>query len=443
MKFGPLICLALVLSVPALSASKAGKLRKQIRKSNKTLEQTRQRLEQERQKLGEEKRREGDVLTQLGSLNAALASAKVEWERHQANLRVLHERQGELSGRISNDRVRVFEGQQALGRRLRTLYRQGPLEPAVFLLSSSDPAQLMTRARALKWMAGRDAGLVTETRSEMQSLGRARTDLVERERQIQEERNKAAQAERQVAAKKAERQEFLAGLRKEKDQTAKAIQSLQQRSDELQSMLERLAKEQKALQARPKPKRRPTAVARKTKGISQESSPDESSEPEPEPPSDQEQSEAAQGPASIQARGGNRPLFGHAWPLEGRLLSRFGKQRHPQLGTWVFNRGIEIGAAPGAAFRSVAAGRVIFSGAFTRFGNMVVLDHGRDTYTVYGYAGGLEVSRGQSVSAGQVLGQVGPNGSLGDPALFFEVTVRGKAVDPLPWVRLKSKRRRA
>jgi len=114
--------------------------------------------------------------------------------------------------------------------------------------------------------------------------------------------------------------------------------------------------------------------------------------------------------------------------------------KHPQFGTWVFNRGVQIAAPEGTPFVAVAAGRVLYAGWFTGFGQMVVLDHGGGYYTLYAQASSLAVDKGQSVAAGAALGEVGDTGSLGENALYFEVRQNGKAIDPLQWLQARARK---
>ena len=70
---------------------------------------------------------------------------------------------------------------------------------------------------------------------------------------------------------------------------------------------------------------------------------------------------------------------------------------------------------------------------FAGFGTLVILDHGGNSYSLYGYLAGLRVQQGQRVEAGQELGRVGIP-PVGRPALYFEVRVDGRPVDPVQWL---------
>lgn len=126
------------------------------------------------------------------------------------------------------------------------------------------------------------------------------------------------------------------------------------------------------------------------------------------------------------------------WPVAGRLLTPFGRHQ-TRSGTTLIRNGIEISAPEGALVRAVAPGQVAFADTFTGFGNLVILDHGRQTYSLYGYLEALEVARGDRVEAGAPLGTVGRT-FTGAPALYFELRIDGKPVDPLQWLRKSASR---
>jgi murein hydrolase activator len=123
-----------------------------------------------------------------------------------------------------------------------------------------------------------------------------------------------------------------------------------------------------------------------------------------------------------------------AWPVEGTLASRFGRQRDPRFGTSTVSNGITIATPLGTPVRALHAGTVAFAGAFAGFGQLVILDHGRQAYTLYGYLSTVRVQQGTTVEAGALVGDVG-DAPTGDAALYLEVRVDGRPVDPLQWLK--------
>ncbi len=124
---------------------------------------------------------------------------------------------------------------------------------------------------------------------------------------------------------------------------------------------------------------------------------------------------------------------GLEWPAPGRVTGRFG-QATDRAGGAVARNGIEIAAPAGSPVTAVHAGTVAFADAFSGFGMLVIVDHGSETYSLYGYLASASVERGQAVDAGTELGRVG-SAPAGPPALYFEIRIDGRSVDPVQWLK--------
>ena len=122
------------------------------------------------------------------------------------------------------------------------------------------------------------------------------------------------------------------------------------------------------------------------------------------------------------------------WPVRGEITARFGTVVNPRFGTQVLQKGIEIAAAEGTPVRAVSGGRVVYAGWLEGYGNTVVLDHGRDFFTLYAHASQLLVHQGAPVTAGSEIARVGSTDALSGPGLYFEVRQGAAAQDPLEWL---------
>ncbi len=122
------------------------------------------------------------------------------------------------------------------------------------------------------------------------------------------------------------------------------------------------------------------------------------------------------------------------WPVPGKVTRRFGRQASSRFGTVISRNGIDIAVEEGMAVRAVHEGTVAYADQFTGYGNLIILDHGDRTYSLYGYLGPLRVQRGDRVDLQAELADSGrsPNGN---PALYFELRVDGHPVDPLQWLK--------
>lgn len=144
--------------------------------------------------------------------------------------------------------------------------------------------------------------------------------------------------------------------------------------------------------------------------------------------------------AQLGGRGANlslplRPFQGALpWPAQGVVIGRFGRQTTGRFGTSIARSGIEISLAEGQAIRAVHEGTVAFADQFTGYGNLIIVDHGDGIYSLYGYLSSLEAARGAHVEAQTPVGSSGRDPS-GNPALYFELRIDGKPVDPLQWLK--------
>ena len=122
------------------------------------------------------------------------------------------------------------------------------------------------------------------------------------------------------------------------------------------------------------------------------------------------------------------------WPAQGIITGRFGRQTSSRFGTAIARSGIEISIAEGQPVRAVHEGTIAYADQFTGYGNLVIVDHGDSAYSLYGYLASLEVTRGAHLDLQSVVGTSGraPNGN---PALYFELRIDGKPVDPLQWLK--------
>ncbi|MGC8873971.1 MAG: peptidoglycan DD-metalloendopeptidase family protein [Chloroflexia bacterium] len=118
-----------------------------------------------------------------------------------------------------------------------------------------------------------------------------------------------------------------------------------------------------------------------------------------------------------------------SWPVIGRITERFG---------WTGSRwhtGLDIATSWGTPIYSAAAGTVTYAGWRGTLGYMVEIDHGEGWITRYGHmAQQPDVSVGQWVERGQLIGYIGCTGKCTGPHLHFEVLYQGAYTDPLDYL---------
>ena len=127
------------------------------------------------------------------------------------------------------------------------------------------------------------------------------------------------------------------------------------------------------------------------------------------------------------------------WPVEGAVVTEFGKQVHSVYKTVVMNTGIDISAAKGDKVRCIASGKVAYVGWMRGFGKFTIVDHG-GYYTTYAHMDEVMVEKDDEVKNGSILGVVGgESGILGETKLHFEIRKSTEALDPVEWLEKKRK----
>lgn len=125
---------------------------------------------------------------------------------------------------------------------------------------------------------------------------------------------------------------------------------------------------------------------------------------------------------------------GMIWPTEGRIVTRFGRVKHPELKTVTENIGVEIKAPEGSPVQVVASGKITKITWQRGRGNIVIVSHYGGYYTVYTHLGEILVDLLETVESGQVIGSVGESGSLKGPILHFEVWKGTTKLNPENWL---------
>ena len=133
--------------------------------------------------------------------------------------------------------------------------------------------------------------------------------------------------------------------------------------------------------------------------------------------------EEARRRARESARSPSAPSF--AWPVQGRLSSRFGLRRGRP------HDGIDVAASHGTPILAAEAGRVIYSGRLGSYGKVVIVKHAGPYRTVYAHASRLLVRKGEFVERGQKIAEVGSTGRSTGPHVHFEIRRAETPQNPL------------
>ena len=129
--------------------------------------------------------------------------------------------------------------------------------------------------------------------------------------------------------------------------------------------------------------------------------------------------------ASPQAEAPPSQVQGSVLPVRGIITSNVGWRHDPIDGTIRHHNGVDIAVPAGTPVKAIAAGRVVQSGPHGGYGNLVSIEHGDGSLSMYGHNSELEVRVGDQVAAGQTIALSGSTGRSTGPHLHFELWKNG------------------
>ena len=302
---------------------------------------------------------------------------------------------GTLNTDVAQTEQKIIELTRELRTRMLNIYKYGSREELNLLLSAEDTHEAVVSAYLLDRLARRDQLVIEELltrRLDLEkarhSLDSSRTQLTARTRELNTEREK-------YEASVQESRSVLSGVQRDRKKAEQAAKEVERAQREIGETIMALLQRKKAREQNDR-----------TSGSNA----------------------APQQDYTYLARGSMLD-----WPVRGSISSPFGSRVHPVFKTKSFNSGIDIRAAANTPVKAAGPGEVLFEGWLRGFGQVVIIDHGRNIATVYAHLASTRVKERDAVKAGTVVGTVGNTGA--ENALHFEVRVGDQAKNPLDYLK--------
>jgi septal ring factor EnvC (AmiA/AmiB activator) len=373
----------------------------QARKDVAELQKLVQKLQKEKSALQQELRK---TETEMGQLQRQISELQLELERSKVEL----ERLGEEQQKLQKARV---EQQRLIAIQARAAYQGGQQEPLRLLLNQQQP-ETFTRTLTYYEYLGKARLQQLETFNEtLRQLTNIELEIAGHQRQLDEQKVALEQRRKSLEGLREQRRLALAKLDKQHKEGDRKLKTRQQEQAELAAILKTI-EETLARQAQEAELARQEALAG----------------PQATP--------LASGP-QVSSAGGSSGPFTKArgklpWPVDGRLVARFGTPRGDARSKW---DGVMISAPAGTPVRAVHAGRVVFADWLRGAGLLVIIDHGDGYLSLYGHNQSLLKNPGDLVEAGDSISTVGNSGGQTTPALYFAIRQQGKPANPALWCR--------
>lgn len=129
------------------------------------------------------------------------------------------------------------------------------------------------------------------------------------------------------------------------------------------------------------------------------------------------------------------------WPLKngiGHISMEFGQTIHPITQQWYIHKGLDFSTwRSGDPIVATANGQVVTVGYDDSFGNNIIIKHKYGIYTRYAHLSTTRVRKGDTVTQGQVIGNIGSTGIVTGPHLHYEVHIGSDVVDPAKYINVK------
>tara|TARA_B100000678_G_scaffold52773_1_gene42150 strand:- start:104 stop:1294 length:1191 start_codon:yes stop_codon:yes gene_type:complete len=282
-------------------------------------------------------------------------------------------------------------------KRVTHTYKKGRLSDLEKLLDAKSWRQAVYRAKYIKIISEHDRSLADEIRRNLVEIEAKRT-VLEREltdiRKIDKEklsRKKWLEQRRRVRNKE------LGNLKRDRQKMSVALNQRKKAAQQMESIISRLDRERVARIAELERRRKEMALL---------------------------------GSVPFKELKGKLP-----WPIEGKVISRFGTYQNPNLKTVTENTGIDIHGSEGTEVRSIYDGIVTTVTYIRGYGNTVILDHGDGFYSVYTHVMDVEVEENSYVNARDIIAHVGDSGSLEGTKLHFEIWGNKDKLNPELWLK--------
>ncbi len=375
--------------VPTAKKKKNGDNGADIKRFRKEAEDINREIEKGRHRVLTFTKEEAAIVSSLNDIDLALNQARKRVSALKFELSALRDKTIETTRASDKLKKRIKADEDYIFKRLAALYKMNWLGSIYVLASAQSMYELFKRKKSMEIILAYDQKIrqnLLDNKTKLQQI------LVRLNSQKMEKLSLETGLKKQIAVmsdERVKRSSILAGIRNKRSLELALLESLNQAAADLNQAVKSLNLE--------------TGPLKQKKNIL---------------------------PKSFSSLKGLLNM-----PVKGKIVFRFGPHKNTKLNVVNFQSGIQIKADRGEPIRAVFDGQILYADWFKGYGNMIIIDHGENYYTVYAHAEELFASKGDTIDMGDVVATVGDSGSMIGPSLHFEVRHHGKPVDPLKWMK--------
>ena len=381
--------LVFAVAIPALAQGQSTEQR--LRAQREELDRIRQERDELQRRLQQLSGEARDITAEVTNLRGQADATARLVRSLDTQLRTITGEVDSANARLSRAEDDVEKKKAALQRRVVEIYKRGPLYTFEALLSARSFGELVGRYKYLHELALWDRSLVNRVEALYRQVGQQKQLLVRLRDEFERNREEKAREEARLRSLEKYQSRTLADVRRTQQDVERRLTNIARDEQRLTNLIASLEEARRRAE-----------------------------------------DPAAAGPATSSIKSADAGKLD--WPVTGSIMYRYGRLVSPD-NTAVRWNGIGIEAPSGTPVRAIADGQVMISEALGTYGLTIIVQHGGGDYSVYGSLSVSNVRKGMQVVKGQVIGAVGRADPDMEPHLHFEFRPKGRAVDPLGWLK--------
>lgn len=387
-----------MVSFPAVFFTQKGEFDENIQFHSTELDKLRREVKDFEKRIKETSEKEKSTAEKLSELDEEISLIRNLIYRLRKEERIKKGTIEKAEGEIQQKEAEKKNLINRYANRVVNIYKKGRLSDLELLFDSESWQQAIYRTRYMKIISDYDRSLNEKIWSTIKEIKESWSNLMAELRDLERIDREKVDRKKWLERRRRMRNSELNRLKQDKHELAKALEERQKAAKELEAIIAKLEKEKAARLAELERRRREARELRAAENFS--------------------------------ALKGKLP-----WPVDGAIISRFGRHRNPTLKTVTENPGIDIRGKSGVEVRAVFDGIVTTITYIRGYGNTIIIDHGGGYYTVYTHIMDVEVDEGGYVKALDTIARVGDSGSLDGAKLHFEIWGNKQKLNPELWLR--------
>jgi septal ring factor EnvC (AmiA/AmiB activator) len=344
------------------------------------------------------RKKEKTLLGELEKIETDLQAQKIMLAKLQAETArqelLLSDKQAYLKSVLAAKRAH----QEQVKNRLAAYYRMGSVGLMNVVFAAESLPELLDFREYFGRMVQHDHTIIQQYLAQLQESNRAREEHAREKLRLMKLTGEVTQNEAKLTRLREEKNSLLRQVNTEEHLYEQAVAEIEEAAADLAAALKRLRSE-------PEPR---AAVETGTQKAEQKESP---------------------GADTFPAQKG---LL--APPVPGTVVTSFRQRLEGKFGKETVAEGIDIRVEQGVSIRAVYRGKIVHAGYLRGYGNLLIIEHGQQYFSLTSRAASFYVREGARVETGEVVGITGDSDPLYGEGLHFEIRRGSDPEDPLLWL---------